>query len=373
MAVLGMHSPTDSAGSGMLKPLDAAMHRYGWTGVDLFFVLSGVLIGGLLFAEVQQHGKLEVGRFLLRRGLRIWPSYYLLLLYLFVSTAVDPQRGLRGAWESCWPALANIQNFFTAPRDHLWSLAVEEHFYALLPLFLLWAIRKGDAKSSIRAIPIAAAVVCGGSIALRTWLVATGRAHGRYPTYMCLDALFFGVYLAYLRAYWPMALAAITRRKWTLPLGFLLIAPAGLPYPMLLYTIGYTSIYLGYALILLHVVHTRIGDGWLGRLLGSPPARAVGFIGMSSYSIYLWHQDAGWLAFRAARWLTSVADLRVELRWLLSALAFGLAGVVSGVVMDKLFEQPIQRLRAKLVPTRASAPKQSPPKQPALERSSEVA
>ena len=52
----------------------------GWTGVDLFFVLSGFLIGGLLFAEAKKTNRIRVGRFLYRRGMKIYPAYYVLFL-----------------------------------------------------------------------------------------------------------------------------------------------------------------------------------------------------------------------------------------------------------------------------------------------------
>jgi len=66
----------------------------GWIGVDLFIVLSGFLISGLLFQEYKNTGKLDVRRFILRRGLKIWPSYYLLILatmlfYVFIARASE--------------------------------------------------------------------------------------------------------------------------------------------------------------------------------------------------------------------------------------------------------------------------------------------
>jgi peptidoglycan/LPS O-acetylase OafA/YrhL len=57
--------------------------RVGWTGVDLFFVLSGFLISGLLFNEHTRFGAIRFGRFFMRRGLKIYPGYYVLLAYFF--------------------------------------------------------------------------------------------------------------------------------------------------------------------------------------------------------------------------------------------------------------------------------------------------
>ena len=100
----------------------------GWIGVDLFFVLSGFLISGLLFQEYKNTGKLDVRRFILRRGLKIWPSYYLLILatmlfYVFIARASEhpfPKH------EVAVSALF-IRNYFGADGfnflAHTWSLA----------------------------------------------------------------------------------------------------------------------------------------------------------------------------------------------------------------------------------------------------------
>jgi peptidoglycan/LPS O-acetylase OafA/YrhL len=65
--------------TGQLGLFGSMWQRFGWTGVDLFFVLSGFLIGGLLFAEFKRTSSLNTGRFLIRRGFRIWPGYLALL------------------------------------------------------------------------------------------------------------------------------------------------------------------------------------------------------------------------------------------------------------------------------------------------------
>ena len=70
---------------------------FGWTGVDFFFVISGFLISGLLFDELDKTGRINWGRFWLRRGFKIWPSYFLLLLVLGltgVTGYIDPRTPL---------------------------------------------------------------------------------------------------------------------------------------------------------------------------------------------------------------------------------------------------------------------------------------
>jgi peptidoglycan/LPS O-acetylase OafA/YrhL len=117
LLVLGAHAPSVAPGwSGKLRPLDAFIHRFGWTGVDLFFVLSGFLIGGLLFAELKKYGRLDVRRFLIRRALRIWPPYYILLIVVLIRMTIQPGSTLEYAWSKTWVAFVHIQNFVECPR-----------------------------------------------------------------------------------------------------------------------------------------------------------------------------------------------------------------------------------------------------------------
>lgn len=87
--VILTHLPFDPDPTVLGHTLLEKIKYKGWSGVDLFFVLSGFLISGLLFKEMSRTGTIRVGRFLLRRGLKIWPAYYvffgLLLLYEIVK------------------------------------------------------------------------------------------------------------------------------------------------------------------------------------------------------------------------------------------------------------------------------------------------
>jgi peptidoglycan/LPS O-acetylase OafA/YrhL len=102
---------------------------YGWSGVDLFFVLSGLLIGTQLWREMKATGRIRIGRFLLRRGLRIWPLYFSFvgLLSAEVIFLGRPAAGL-GA-----DALF-LSNYFHNQVAGGWSLSTEEQFYVLAPL-----------------------------------------------------------------------------------------------------------------------------------------------------------------------------------------------------------------------------------------------
>ena len=105
----------------------------GWIGVDLFFVLSGFLIGGQLWKELDRSGNVSVGRFVLRRGLRIWPLYFTVYAAM---VALELSRGARHA--ALWPDLFFLADYFrTALVPGGWSLCIEEQFYLLAPLLLM--------------------------------------------------------------------------------------------------------------------------------------------------------------------------------------------------------------------------------------------
>lgn len=107
----------------------------GWTGVDLFFVLSGFFIGGQLWREIDKTKKVDVGRFILRRGFRIWPLYFSVFLAV---TAVAFLRGHSLAVKQYgWSDLVFITNYCShGIVMGSWSLCTEEQFYIVVPLCL---------------------------------------------------------------------------------------------------------------------------------------------------------------------------------------------------------------------------------------------
>ena len=101
---------------------------WGWTGVDLFFVLSGFLIGKQLWGELYRTGTINIGQFVLRRGLRIWPLYYVTMLILVL---------LRSSHGPQWPDWVMLSNYIPTVYARSWSLSTEEQFYLLMPTLLL--------------------------------------------------------------------------------------------------------------------------------------------------------------------------------------------------------------------------------------------
>lgn len=95
-------------------------------------MLSGFLISRLLFNEYKRSGRIDMKRFLIRRGLKIYPAFYVLMLY----TAIDELLTRGRVPEKILGDLLFGQNYFPHIWAHGWTLAVEEHFYWLLPPML---------------------------------------------------------------------------------------------------------------------------------------------------------------------------------------------------------------------------------------------
>src|SRR5205085_6588137 len=138
--------------------------RFGWIGVDLFFVLSGYLIGGQLLASLVRRHRINLGRFFARRALRILPAYFVVLAMYFL---LPSRREYSEMSQPLWKFLLSVQNIALhggTAFSHAWSLAVEDQFYLCLPFILLLVNRRPRA-----AIIIPCVIVLGG-IALRTFL-----------------------------------------------------------------------------------------------------------------------------------------------------------------------------------------------------------
>ena len=362
--IIGHHiiMPTEEA--HRLEPIANVWHTYGWTGVDLFFVLSGFLIGGLLFGEFRQSGKLDVRRFIIRRGFKIWPLY---LGYVVLVIGLIRHEAHVSGWQAirrAWPFYTHTQNYtmhsdlyVNFPVAHLWSLAVEEHFYLLLPLLLVFLTRRTpDVKRAIPLFPVAAVAVMIGCLAARALTFHQPFVPERHmwPTHLRMDSLAFGVLLAYAWHY---------KREWIQPLlnrpGWLLAGGVGVlaliwPYltiPEFNCITGYTVLYLAYGCILLACMASTLPEQQNGLLSGFfrlAPCRFLAGIGFWSYSIYIAHIWAGQMP---SRWfLNQNIPLNRELRWLIVMLLYLATSMLVGSVCGRLIEKPTLALRNRLFP-----------------------
>jgi peptidoglycan/LPS O-acetylase OafA/YrhL len=362
LLVLFRHAIIPWSQSGMLMRPMKFLYHLGWTGVDLFFVLSGFLIGGLLFKEIRTTGRLDVGRFLVRRMLKIWPAYFVLVGFVFFQIALTNGGTFRAAFHDILPNLLHLQNYLGTRIGITWSLAVEEHFYLALPVVLVLVTAGWRNVKSIPAIPIIALlliVACNLMRVAFNWNRGFDLFTHQYATHLRIDGLFFGVMLAYLHHFHPSVLQRVARRPLLLvAVGLALVFPMGI-YEVGVYrwvwTIGYTMLYVGYGCILIACVYSSPRTHPLGRMLASRGAAALGAVGVFSYSIYLWQFSLGqeplvwWL-------LPHLPHKPVSLFWLLSMSSYFGVAILAGVVMAKLVEMPVLAVRDRVFPPKSSSP-----------------
>lgn len=169
--------------------------EFGWTGVDLFFVLSGFLITGILLDTREQNGYFT--NFYARRILRIWPLYFALLGIMFIAVPVVAPRwsaAAMGSAKPAWPFVLFIQNLaiphaITGPLSATWSLAIEEQFYFAWPL-LIWLLP----RKAIQRLAIAI-VICSPLLRLGLTL-AHAHVSMYFNTFTRLDGLAVGSFLS---------------------------------------------------------------------------------------------------------------------------------------------------------------------------------
>src|ERR1700724_3986804 len=114
-------------------PMPGRVHRWGWIGVDLFFALSGYLIGGQLLAPLARNQRINLGRFFARRALRIMPAYFVVLAIYFL---LPSWREYPEMSQPFWKFLLSIQNVALhggPPVSHARSDAVEDRSFLALP------------------------------------------------------------------------------------------------------------------------------------------------------------------------------------------------------------------------------------------------
>ena len=278
-----------------LVRLAADIARAGWIGVDLFFVLSGFLITGILYDAKGRCGYFKI--FYMRRILRIFPLYFAVLIGLWLLTrSGSPPTGVaeyaqRQSW--LWMHCSNIavaihnQWMFTTEwfsLNHFWSLAVEEHFYLFWPVVIGFLSRRRAMQFCVACILLAFATRCG-----LLWTVGSVKAI--YVLTPCrMDVLAIGAWVA-LAVRSPGGLEKLlpAAKAVTVVIGIVLLGAYAhhelYKYHPFMETVGYTCLGLFFAAVLVRAVAGDLPAIVLRFLNG----RTLAYLGRRSYALYIFH------------------------------------------------------------------------------------
>ncbi len=333
-------------------------HTMGWIGVDLFFVLSGFLVSGLLFREYSATQKIQPGRFLIRRGFKIYPIYYLTYFFYLIPILISGKFNSIGFLSD----LIFIQNYtwgFGYAYAASWSLAIEEHFYFTIAILLWLALKNNWIKlivepekkgfSQVEKIILLIMTLC---LVLRIF------SNKMYPenhvlnftmTHLRIDSLLAGVLVSYLFNFRIQRLKNIFSKN---KMALLLIAIAGIcwtPFiePMHSFfamTIGFSLLYVSFGILLIAFLLINDINLKLNKIFSTAVVNLVCKIGYCSYSIYIIHSIV----------IVSVAALDIKYGLLKNNYAeFVLAtllSIVIGIILTRSIERFFLKIRDNYFP-----------------------
>lgn len=333
----------------------------GFVGVDLFFVLSGYLIIGLLVAELTRTNTVNLTEFWARRARRILPASALVIVAtVWFASYLSPSEGKNVGEDGMWATLFSANwrfaqqqtDYLTQDRDpspllHYWSLGVEEQFYVLVPLVFIavaWFVKRRSGTvtevSARRVLAVVLTVVIVASLAYCVHETTTNQPYAYFGTPARAWQLAAGGLLAVAQPWLP----ELTRRAGTAiaASGAALLAVSMVGLSEGGQTLGqvYPSwLAVGPTLAGILLVYGGTGGGVIAEALSCRPLTAIGDI---SYSLYLWHWPA--LVLGAQYFKSDSLGVR---------LACVCVAVVLSVITYTVIENPVRQwtvLRRRFAP-----------------------
>ncbi|MHA3787989.1 acyltransferase family protein [Flavobacterium hauense] len=324
--------------------------KFGWTGVDLFFVLSGFLISSQLFAQIKQRQNISFRQFFLKRFFRIIPAFWVTVLLYFSfpvfreKEALPPFRKFLTFTQNIGLDLKNFGTF-----SHAWSLCVEEHFYLFLPVILIvLQIFKANRMGYVIII----ALFLMGFIARiysynylyipkvemeNSWMYWYKYIY--YPTWNRMDGLLTGVVIAGIYQFSPIAWERISKYgNLLLVSGLLVLTGASFlcedQQSFNASVFGFTIVAFGYGLIVTGAIcPTSFLYKWNSKF--------TSFMAKLSYGIYLTHKGIIHITHSILDDLTINSNITM--------LICILNCVVFAYLLNIAVEKPFMRLRHKFI------------------------
>lgn len=326
----------------------------GWSGVDLFFVLSGYLIGNQLFSGIARGQRLDTQAFYARRALRTWPAFWVVLSAYFLfpaSMGGDTPPAL-------WRFLTFTQNIGLHPGtalSHAWSLCIEEQFYLLVPLVLWLCVRTKAPRFytwalflGLLCLGIVSRIVRWKSYAAAGMHTADDYYPNIYYSTLCrFDEFLPGLAVAMIKNYHPTLWTRLTRRGQSLlvtgsiatgSMLFLLYRYYHIDhygYGFCMTAFGYSLLSLSFAVLVLAAL--------------SPTSLLYRLRIPGAYHIALWSYST-YLSHKAVFNVVGAYSERLHLSGALTLIIATVTSIACGALLYWLIETPFMVLRDRLFP-----------------------
>ena len=327
--------------------------KFGWVGVDLFFVLSGYLIGLQLLQEMVQKKSISLRQFYFKRSIRILPAYFAVLMLYYLFPVLQEGNGLPAFWKFITFTQNIALDVETSNTfSHAWSLCIEEQFYLILPLtiLLVYALKITSYAYGLLIVLF----VMGFIIRYYSWhvyvapLVETDQpyrydflSHLYYPTYCRLDGLLIGFSIAAFIVFKPVLANRVMKHG-----NIILIS--GLMLLMVAYFVCNKFIAFGTALYGYTLV--SVAAGFLVLAATSPTcalhtlkSRVSFVVATLSYSLYLIHKQM----YHVTKMIFNTWDVKMSGGQLMIGCV--VMAVIAGLALHLIIERPMLFLRDRLL------------------------
>jgi peptidoglycan/LPS O-acetylase OafA/YrhL len=332
--------------------------KFGWTGVDLFFVLSGYLISSQLFAKIDKQQGISFREFFLKRFFRIIPAYMVVVALYFLFPLLREREPLAPLWKYL-TFTHNLGLDLRTQRtfSHAWSLCIEEQFYLFFPLILICLIYfKAIKKGAILLVFFFIAGFCARLYVWYTYLEPILNTDGfwipwykliYYPTYSRLDGLLMGVSIAAIFQFRPQLKQRLQHYgNYFLLMGIgVLIGAYFLCEDQTSFSasiFGFPLISLGYGLVVIGAISPKV---FLYRF----QSKMTTNIAMLSYALYLTHK----MVVHVSQEQLSKLGIAKESEWMFVLCM--LTSVLGALLLNRLIEKPFLKLRDRVL--KADTPK----------------
>jgi peptidoglycan/LPS O-acetylase OafA/YrhL len=323
---------------------------FGWTGVDLFFVLSGFLIASQLFAQVKQGHTILFKKFFLKRFFRIIPAYAVTVTIYFCIPFFREKESLPPLWKF----LTFTQNLGLNLKDngtfsHCWSLCVEEHFYLFLPLILIFLQTfKLTKRSYLILILLFTVGFITRYLSYNNMFLPTSESDQSwvywykfiyYPTYNRLDGLLVGVAIAGIYQFLPATWNNIQKfGNWWIISGLVILTGA---YFLCEDQMTFSASVFGFPLIAIGYGCMLMGAISPASFLYKWNSSITTFIATLSYAVYLTHKGVIHMTHKLLQGFNLDSNLML--------LVCIISCVIAAYLLHIAVEKPFMKLRNRIV------------------------